>query len=108
MFLDPPYSDSAGRDSDLYAVDCLRVAHDVREWAIEQGENPLMRIVLAGYEGEHAMPPSWRVHEWTAHGGYAYIGGKETAGRANRRRERLWFSPHCLTRHGSLFGIVAL
>ena len=82
----------------LYAIDCGQIAHDVREWAIEQGENPLMRIVLAGYESEHAMPDGWREVAWKAHGGYGLQGTDESSnGRANSHRERLWFSPHCLT-----------
>ena len=98
VFLDPPYADSAARTSDLYAVDCERVAHAVREWAIEQGRNPLMRIVLAGYEGEHDMPSDWRVEAWEAVGGYALAGTSDDAiGRKNKRRERLWMSPVCLS-----------
>ena len=97
VFLDPPYADTAKRASDLYAVDCTRVAHAVREWAIEWGRRPDMRIVLAGYEGEHAMPDDWRVIEWEAKGGYALQGtDDEQYGRANKKRERLWCSPHCL------------
>ena len=97
VFLDPPYADTAGRDSGLYAVDCLRVAHDVCEWAVANGDNPLLRIVLAGYEGEYDMPESWRVHEWRTAGGYGSQGkGKEGKGRQNKTRERLWFSPHCI------------
>lgn len=105
VFLDPPYADTAARTANLYTVDCLRVAHDVREWAIEQGANPLMRIVLAGYDGEHAMPDDWRVHEWKTHGGYGNRSAN-SAGRANAHRERLWFSPACLRSEnpqGSLF-----
>jgi len=97
VFLDPPYADTATRTSNLYAVDCEQVAHDVRRWAIEQGKNPLMRIVLAGYEGEHEMPGDWRVIEWQTAGGYGLIGDDEEAtGRANRKRERLWCSPACV------------
>jgi hypothetical protein len=40
------------------------VSADVRAWAIEHGEDPDLRIVLCGYEGEHDMPASWRVAEW--------------------------------------------
>lgn len=29
-----------------------------------------MRIALCGYEGEHAMPPSWSCLSWKARGGY--------------------------------------
>lgn len=101
VFLDPPYADTATRTKDLYAVDCEQVAHRVREWAIEQGKNPLMRIVLAGYQGEHAMPDDWRVEVWKAVGGYGLISDdEEGTGRANRGRERLWLSPACLKRDG--------
>lgn len=96
VFLDPPYADTASRTTGLYAVDCQKVAHDVRVWAIEQGKNPLMRIVLAGYEGEHKMPASWRVHEWKAVGGYGLEGDEDSPGRVNRDRERLWMSPACI------------
>lgn len=97
VFLDPPYADTAKRAKGLYAVDCESVAHRVREWAIENGERPDMRIVLAGYEGEHAMPATWAVHAWKAVGGYALQDESEDAvGRANSAKERLWFSPACL------------
>lgn len=93
IFFDPPYADTAKRTSDLYAVDCEQVAHRVREWCIANGDNPLLRIVLAGYDGEHAMPDGWRIHEWKARGGYENQ-SEEASG--NCRRERLWFSPHCI------------
>jgi len=44
VFLDPPYSAEAGRRKDIYAEDCVSVAQDVREWAIEHGDNPRLRI----------------------------------------------------------------
>jgi hypothetical protein len=97
VFLDPPYADTATRTKGLYANDCERVAHDAREWAIEQGKNPLMRIVLAGYQDEHQMPDDWRVEEWEAVGGYGLISDdEESTGRANKGRERLWLSPACV------------
>jgi len=97
VLLDPPYADEADRKSDLYAVDSLTVAHAVREWAIEQGNDPLMRIALCGYEGEHEMPPDWECVHWKARGGYGSQGdGKSTNGRDNAKKERIWFSPHCL------------
>jgi hypothetical protein len=97
VFLDPPYADTANRTANLYANDCEQVAHKVREWAIEQGKNPLMRIVLAGYSGEHEMPGDWRVEEWEAVGGYGLISDDdESTGRANKGRERLWMSPACV------------
>jgi DNA adenine methylase len=92
VFLDPPYADTAGRQSDLYREDCEQVAHAVRKWAIANGENPLMRIALCGYEGEHVMPESWSVYEWSAGDGF---GGQAKERTENGDRERIWFSPHC-------------
>ena len=97
VFLDPPYGTSATRTTGLYATDCQQIAEAVRVWAIEQGRNQLMRICLAGYEGEHEMPADWSVEEWEAVGGYGLISDdEESTGRANKGRERLWFSPACL------------
>lgn len=92
IFLDPPYSDE-GRDSDLYAVDSMTVAHRARDWALANGDNPLLRIALCGYEGEHEMPDDWECVAWKAGGGYASQGN---GANQNRHRERIWFSPHCL------------
>ena len=94
VFLDPPYADTAKRASGLYRKDCERVAHAVREWAITEGENPLMRIALAGYEGEHQMPESWQCVKWNAGAGF---GGQNQDGiTGNGSKERIWFSPYCL------------
>ena len=105
IFLDPPYADTAGRAADLYAVDSLSVAHQVREWALANGDNPNFRIALCGYEGEHKMPDSWAVLEWKATGGYGSQSDKQ--GRENAARERIWFSPHCLgeIKHPDLFNV---
>jgi DNA adenine methylase len=94
VLLDPPYADTADRDASLYREDSLSVAHDVRKWAIENGDNPLMRIALCGYEGEHDMPPSWECVAWKANGGYG--GQSKDHDNPNAKRERIWFSPHCL------------
>ena len=102
VFLDPPYADTAGRTSDIYMEDSESVAHAVREWAIENGERPDMKIALCGYEGEHIMPPTWDVLEWSAGEGYGAHAGERTG---NGKRERIWFSPACLpTRQLGLFG----
>lgn len=95
VFLDPPYSAEAKRDMGCYSVDSGTVAHDVRRWCIANGDNPLMRIALCGYEGEHneLTDAGWRVVEWKAMGGYGSQGAGR--GRENSRRERVWFSPHC-------------
>jgi len=94
VFLDPPYSHSAGRDNSLYAEE-TDVSDAAREWAIVHGDNPRYRIALCGYEGEHDMPAGWDCYEWKANGGYSTLGGADTAGKANRHRERIWFSPSC-------------
>lgn len=95
VFLDPPYADTADRCSRLYATDSLDVAHAVRAWAVERGSDPMMRIALCGYEGEHDMPSDWDCLKWKARGGYGSQ-GKGANANANAKRERIWFSPHCL------------
>ena len=104
VFLDPPYSDAAERDSRVYSVDSLSVAHDVREWCIANGDNPRYRIVLAGYEDEHAahMPDGWRMVAWKASNGYS--SGNRARENLNRHKERLWFSPHCLGNESAVSG----
>lgn len=92
VFLDPPYSGQSSR-SDVYAVESFDVAHETRKWALENGNNPLLRICLAGYEGEHKMP-GWEIVRWKTKGGYGSQG--QGRGRDNSSRECLWFSPHCL------------
>lgn len=103
VFLDPPYTHEL-RDPYLYTEDDAAISTLVREWALEHGDDPELRIALCGYEGEHEMPSSWAVHSWTAARGYA------KADNNNRELERIWFSPHCLpleANQGSLFGGIA-
>lgn len=105
VFLDPPYADTADRHANIYREDCLSVAHDVRRWAVKNGNNPELRIALCGYEGEHEIPESWECVPWKANGGYGSQG--TGSGRDNSARERIWFSPACLKpddeKQGSLF-----
>ena len=103
IFLDPPYSAEAGRDNQLYSTDSGTVAHDVRQWCLENGDNPLLRIALCGYSGEgHEVleQHGWHAHAWKANGGYGSQG--KGRGRANKHREVCWFSPHCLNPIDSL------
>lgn len=93
VFLDPPYS--AERDT-VYATDDRLVAHKVREWALEHGDNKKLRIALCGYEGEHEMP-GWSAFAWKTNGGHGNAG--KGRGRDNATKERIWFSPHCLEAH---------
>jgi DNA adenine methylase len=99
VFLDPPYSED---EHDVKYSAHSNVAHDVREWAISNGDNPDLRIALCGYEGEHQMPDSWECIHWKARGGYGSQG--DGRGRANSSRERIWFSPACI-RHGLFAGL---
>lgn len=90
VLLDPPY-DVEGTD---YGHGRTDISTAVREWAISNGDNPLMRIALCGYVDEghtDAMPRSWEFVAWKGGGGYNNLGDAE-----NRKRERIWFSPHCL------------
>jgi len=89
VFLDPPYSQDLRER--CYSED-HNVSAEVCEWALAHGDNPKMRIALCGYEGEHKMPASWECVTWKAHGGYS----RSERGKANRARERIWFSPYCL------------
>lgn len=89
VFLDPPYSHEF-RDPYLYSEDDASVSALVRVWALEHGDDPDLRIALCGYAGEHEMPKTWTEHAWKGARGYA------AEGNANRDKERIWFSPHCL------------
>lgn len=90
IFLDPPY-DTSLRDNRIYNTDKEygSISSKVRQWCIENQDNPRYRIVLAGYENEHELLPGWRKVEWVA--GRAYGARSD-----NRRLERLWLSPNCL------------
>lgn len=105
VLLDPPY------DTDERAI-CYN--HDGEEgdtgksvwwrayrWAIDHAGDPLLRIALCGYEHPDAQfPPGWTCVAWKASGGY----GRSDRGKTNARRERVWFSPHCLSaEQGSLW-----
>jgi DNA adenine methylase len=101
VLLDPPYSHDLRER--CYSED-HDISAEVREWAVANGDNPDFRIALGGYEGEHAMPDTWECVAWKAHGGYS----RTERGKANRERERVWFSPHCLAGELPLFAEMAL
>ncbi len=98
LFLDPPYKGEVdgetSRDDRLYAEENLHIADEVREYCLERGADRLMRIALCGLAGEHdeLEKHGWSVVHWKSHGGY----GNRSGGK-NRVRERIWFSPHCLS-----------
>jgi len=93
VFLDPPYRSS---EHDVqYAVNADGVADAVRQWAVENGDNPLLRIALCSY-GEAPCPDGWVRLRWKAQGGYGSQ-AKAARGRSNSKRETIDFSPHCLS-----------
>ena len=92
VFLDPPYSQTTGRDMGCYTLDSATVAGDAHKWAIAHGKYPHMRIALCGFEGEHVMPDDWVALSWEAQGGF----GRDGVGGARAKTERVWLSPACL------------
>ena len=101
VFLDPPYGEDANRNNTLYRCESGTVAGDVREWALENGDNPELRIAICGYQDEHEFPASWECVPWKATGGYASQRKAQDA--VNSTRERIWFSPACLKPELDLF-----
>ena len=82
VFLDPPYA--VDDRAEVYNYDSRDVAHAVREWAVANGDNPELRIVLCGYDGEHTMPRRWSEVRWKAHGGFANPKAPGTRGKGKR------------------------
>lgn len=100
IVLDPPYPEGA---VDYAPGDNRDAWFAARDWAVANGDNPALRIALCGYEGQD-MPASWEAVAWKANGGY----GNRNSENKNSRRERVWFSPHCLrAQQASLFGGAA-
>ena len=89
VLLDPPYDDGEA----MYSAGGQGIAADVRAWCAEHGNNPMLRIALCGYEGD-PEPVGWTKVAWKAHGGYG--SQRKDGTNDNARRERIWFSPHCL------------
>jgi DNA adenine methylase len=83
IFLDPPYKDF-GRCYGRYHDNL--VSARVRAWAVENGTNKRLRIILCGYDSEHEMPDDWSVYCWDHPKGMSKNG-------ENVGRERVWCSP---------------
>lgn len=93
VVLDPPYRS----DKEIqYASACDHVA--LEAWCRANGERPDLRIALCGWAGDYDLP-GWSVHEWMGHGGYGRQGRSKIKSQRDdkRPRERIWFSPHCLS-----------
>ena len=108
VFLDPPYASDTDRVMGLYGEhDDGDIAHQVRDWCAEWGQRDNVRIVLAGYDTEHADLEAlgWATHEWFTQGYLAGGYGAGTDSGHQQHRERLWASPSCelAKAQGSLF-----
>lgn len=103
VFFDPPYSDEAKRTDNIYHKDSESAAKEVAKWAQKRGSNINYRIVLTGYIEEHEwlIQEGWSVERWTAQGGYANKG--DGPAKTNRKREALFYSPHCIQNQPELF-----
>lgn len=100
VFLDPPYASPDRHDT--YKHESYSVASEVEEWCFEYGDNPDIKIILAGYEGDYDLPPSWVSFPWKTMGGFGNITRTEggmTQGKANASKERLWINKTCLADH---------
>ena len=103
VFLDPPYA--LGERAAVYSYES-GAADECLAWCLKNGDNPGLRVVLAGYAGEHdALEANgWRVMPWKARGGYG--GQGDGRGRDNSARERLWMSPNCIGETPDLFSFA--
>ncbi len=96
VFLDPPYGVGNGVEYEDGSGD---IASEVWEWAVANGNDPKLRIVVAGYEDGRELPEGWTIVQWNTNGGYG--NQRKTKDNDNRLKERLWCSPHCLNNANS-------
>lgn len=90
IFLDPPYQEGS---EICYTDNDNQEIFSVKDWAIANGDDPMLRIAVCGYEDERlTFPEHWESFAWVARKGH----DKKDIGENNRFRERIWFSPHCL------------
>lgn len=112
IFLDPEYP-SEEHDMSYHEAEKRKegephIWYKAAAWAIENGDDPRLRICIAGYFSEATdalFPATWERVRWEARGGYANQKA-DGRGRANAKREVLFFSPNCIdakTDYGPLF-----
>lgn len=96
VLLDPPY----GTTGAVYAHDSMTVVDEVKAWCLENGSNPKLRIALCGHVGQH---------EDLEDLGWSVVSPRKAQGyQGADNRERIWFSPACLSvdpQQGSLFNL---
>jgi hypothetical protein len=66
---------------------------------LQHGDNPDLRIALCGYdEHDELAAHCWTQYRcWEANNGYCTQASRQTRAKENAKRERIWFSPHCLS-----------
>ena len=106
IFLDPPY-DKGAMDYGNGGMG-LGISASVRQWCVDHGADPLLRIVLCGHAGEHdaLLGHGWNIRTWTARKGYALTDEAVE----NSASETLWCSPACVgvaVAQPSLFEVFA-
>lgn len=88
VFLDPPYLGTEyvyGSTENIYK--------DVNKWALENGDNKLLKIIVCGRDTEHdsLLDAGWTKLVWDAVKGYA----KSEKAKQAATTETLWCSPNC-------------
>jgi hypothetical protein len=119
VFLDPPYpshradTGEKSRDASLYATDngadLNALRDEVLAWCRKWGKNKMIRVAVCCYEGDGYEPleaEGWTVESWEASGGYGNQSKKGNGKATNAKRERIYFSPHCLNPQPDLFAEV--
>jgi site-specific DNA-adenine methylase len=108
VFLDPPYpikstNGKKSRADGLYAndkeQDLNKLRDEVLTWCLKWGGDSQIRVGVCGYEGdgyEALLPSGWTEFEWEASGGYGNQNKTKKGKSDNAKRERIFFSPHCL------------
>jgi DNA adenine methylase len=94
IFLDPPYLTS-NREAQIYRME-TDVFLDVCNWAVENADNPRMRIAVCGLDGDFEFPKDWTTFHWNTTGGYSSYSKQANRGKQNAKKETIWFSPNCL------------
>lgn len=116
IFLDPEYP-SNEHDMTYHQGEKKEgqphIWYQAAAWAVEHGDDKRLRIAISGYWSEAVdglFPATWERYRWEARGGYANQKA-DGRGRANAKREAVWFSPHCIdaaTDYGPLFSMGEL
>ena len=96
IFFDPPYDTS----TDLYGAGNEGISAEVRKWCVQNGDNPLLKLALCGYDNEHdfLLDYGWSKVNWDGGAGFSAQGGKRSGA-----QERIWFNTNCNNKGMYLF-----